>query len=348
MDKTANDPSSLAFADAVQNMATSQLRNDALRDVGTIGLTTLGVGAAGRGLLGLIQMMRSHKARKTRSGPADLPLPYPEKVGQFGVGQAVGGATTAARPLMGGASGGLLGSAAAAVPFFMRKAAGRTPGRLGTALTGLGMLAGGVAGGMAGLGMGASTAARGAGKQANFLGGDAATTKSGIPWYGPAMLLGGLAGLAGGWKGMDTVIDQRRRREQEEELDAARQEFHDALLGQYAKPGAKQAGDDTMVKVGRVLDTLFDKLAGAVTSDAPVPEKRALDLGNLAGQAAGGYGMYAGLSGLLTGAMIYDKMQKRSRRAILEKALQRRQRRRFMQQPTELYAQPEPVPVGAE
>lgn len=75
--------------------------------------------------------------------------------------------------------------------------------------------------------------------------------------------------------------------------------------------------------------------------------KQALDLSNLAGQAAGGYGMYAGLSGLLTGALVYDKMSKRSRRAVLDSALKKRQRRRFMQQPTEIYAQPEPVAVGA-
>jgi hypothetical protein len=187
-------------------------------------------------------------------------------------------------------------------------------------------------------------------KTAGFLDGDMATTKGGIPWYGPAVLGGGLAGIGLGWKGMDKLLDSRRQREQQQELDQARQEFHDALLGQYDEPikthpslMKKKGGDEsTMEKVGKALDDLFDKFEEAKADQ----EKTAVDWSNLAGQAAGGYGMYAGLSGLLTGAVVYDKMSKRSRRAVLEKALQQRQRRKFMQSPTEIMAVPEPMPVG--
>lgn len=263
-EKEARDPGTDAFAGAVQDMASGQLKSDAFRDVRNVGLTALGVGAAGRGLVGLIQMMKSNK-KKTRSGPAYLPLPYPAQA-----------------------------------------------------------------------------------KTAGFMGGDAASSKSGIPWYGPAMLGGGLAGLGLGWKGMDKVLDARRQREQKQELETARQQFHDALLSQYDEPvkvhpgmisGGKQAADDTMVKVGQALDALYL----AVEAAKEKAEKTAVDWSNMGGQAASGYGMYAGLTGLLTGALVYDKINKRSRRAVLEKALQKRQRRKFMQSPTEIYAVPEAV-----
>jgi hypothetical protein len=262
------------FADAVQNVANAQLRADALRDVRNLTLATLGVGAAGRGLVGLINVMKS-KPRKTRSGPAHLPLPY-----------------LAAPP-------------AAPPP---------------------------------------------AEKVGGFLAGDAASSKQGIPWYTPAMMLGGMAGLGLGWKGVDAVIDSRRRAEREKELESARQDFHDALLSQYDEPlksgpatlKLKRAADESdMVKAGRALDGLFDRFSAAL-------EKAAVDWPNLAGNATGLYGAYAGLSGLLTGALVYDKIRKRSRRAVLEKALQRRQRRQFVQSPTEIYAVPEPVETSPE
>ncbi len=260
-----------AFADAVQGAGAAQLKADALRDVGAMGLTSLGVGAAGAGRVGLINLIKRNRLRKKpRSGPALLPLPYPVEP--------------------------------AAAPGRVLKAAG-------------------------------------------FLAGDAASGKAGVPWYGPAMLATGLAGLGMGWKGVDAALQSRRRAETEEELDQARRDFHDALLSQYARPlqgaGAeKVSADSTMRRVGRGLDEAFHALNDLLTGP---PTKQAFDLANAGGAALGGYGMYAGLSGLLTGALIYDKVQKRSRRAVLEKALQRRQRRRFMQAPTEIYAVPEPM-----
>lgn len=252
-----------AFANAVQDMAASQLRADSLKDVRNIGLATLGIGAAGRGLVGLAQLLTRNKPRKPRSGPASLSLPYPVKAGFD---------------------------------------------------------------------------ARG------FLGGDNAATKSGVPWYGPAMMLSGLAGLGIGWKGMDHVLDSRRKAETQADLDNARKDFRAALLSQYTS--GKTAEDSPMVKASEALDTAFEKFAGlleAVDKAPPPLVKTSVDWANLGGQAVGGYGMYAGLSGLLAGSLIYDKIKKRSRSAIINKALQRRQRREFMQQPTELYATPEPV-----
>lgn len=266
------DATGEAFAQAVQGMNAQQLKADAMTDVGSMALLGLGTGVAGRGLVGLVNLLRA-KPKKTRSGPVTTGLPYP-----------------------------------VAVP----KLAGDKTAGLVSDLT-----------------------------QGNL-----ASTKSGIPWYGPAMMGAGLGSLALGWKGLDTILQRRREKEQAEEIEAARGDFHDALMGSYSKPvvsdpdlvrGVKRAAaPGPMAEAGAALDNLFEKVAAIV-------EKGAFDFANAGGQALGGYGIYAGLTGLMTGAMVYDRMQKRSRRAILEKAMQRRQRRKFMQSPTEIYAVPEPV-----
>lgn len=405
--KAANpltDPTGPSFADAVQGMAAAQLKSDALKDVGNLGMTAFGVGAAGRGLLGLVQMLRN-RPKKTRSGPAYLSLPYPEKAAVSlapvldalkGAGRVAGqgfkdvklglGVGREAKELAGlrqsapqhhlqtAREGNDLvsdlmhtphpsGSNAVGVPgggdardvtsgldlqTLANKLLGRSAeaqtmqGRLGdlTRSEGRGsaMIRPVAAGGLLGLGHAVGKNVP-AGKQASFLSGDAAATKSGIPWYGPAMMLSGLAGLGVGWHGTDKILNARRKRDQQAELSAARQEFHDALMGGYSPAGEKAGTDATMVKVGAALDALYQKMQSAV-------EKQAVDVPNAAGQLAGGYGMYAGLSGLLAGALVYDKMQKRSRRAVIEKALQKRQTRDFVQRPTQIYAVPEPMPAA--
>jgi heme exporter protein D len=255
-----------AFADAVRGMTNAQVKSDALRDVGNLGMVSAGVGAAGAGLAGLVNLLKRVKQKPPRSGPALLPLPYPVEPAEM-------------------------------------------PAKM---------------------------------KFGSFLGGDAATSKAGLPWYGPAMVGVGVAGLGAGWKGIESLLAARRQRETDTELDSARREFHDALLAQYDKPLPAHpalAAEAPLRKAGRALDAAYDKFEDALAGG----EKRAVDWGNAGGAALGGYGVYAGLSGLMTGAFVLDKMKKRSRRAILEKALQRRQRRQFMQQPTEIYAVPEPV-----
>lgn len=174
---------------------------------------------------------------------------------------------------------------------------------------------------------------------------DQVTIKPAIPWYGPAMLTAGLAGLGGGWAGMDAVLDHRRKAERDQEISQARQEFHDALLGQYdrplrATPGPaparqKRAGDAAaMADAGATLGRAFALL-----------EKVALNWADVAGTTLGGYGMYALPAAAVTGTIVYDKARKRSQRAVIRKALQRREQRRFMEQPSEIYARPEPVTV---
>lgn len=260
------------FAAAVRDMAGNQLRQDALSDVGHVGLAALGVGAGARGLMGLYNLLRE-RPTNTRSGPTALPLPYPDPNA----------------PIEDEEEG----------PDVLK--------------------------------MGFSIS-----DYLPSLDGSDASTKAGIPWYNPAMVMTGVAGLGAGWKGVDMLLDKRRQSEREQELEKARQEFHAALMQQH---GVKQSADDPMVKVGEALDELYDTFEATFGT---ATEKQA-DWLNGAGAALGGYGTYAGLTGLLAGALVYDKTRKRSRASIVQKALQRRERRKFQQQPPEIYAIPEPI-----
>lgn len=174
-------------------------------------------------------------------------------------------------------------------------------------------------------------ATRQAHKQAGLA--DSATIKPGIPWYGPAMLMGGLAGLGTGWAGMDAVLDHRRKAEHASQLEQAKEEFHNALLSQYSKPldsvpNIKRAETDS---VGVVLDRVFDLFEKHATWSDTV------------GAGLGAYGMYGGITALAAGAAMYNQANKKSQRSIIAKALQRREQRRFMEQPPEIYARPEPI-----
>lgn len=259
-----------SFESAVHQMQNQAVKSEALRDVGNLALLSAGLGASWRGASGLYNLLtRRHKKLNTRSGPTELPLPYP------------------AEP--------------------------KYASWLGDAF--------------------------------NFARGDSATTKGGIPAYYPAMLLGGMGGLAAGWKGIDALLDARRKSEREHKLESARQEFHDALLSQYDNPidsphlsnhrRLKAAQTDTMVKIGQELDRLYDQF-----------EKTGVTAADVGGGALGLYGLYAGLSGLTAGSLLYDRTKKRSQNSIIRKALQRRERNRFLAQPPEIYARPEPIPVS--
>lgn len=365
------------FAKAVQQTSSSNLKADALADVKSLALASLGVGAAGRGAVGLYNMFRRSTKPKKKPAPV-LAFPYPvaekgaaEKRAFLGTAYSIGsngydlGRRAAGRPLSDRTQNAMLGVDAgvgAATGYYAGRRAYNQALKTGPAVTKAGAgtpvsqrpgLRGGLRGMAMGLGAGVLTnqlgnaafGKQGADKAAGFLGGDNAVTKSGIPWYGPAMMGAGLGGLAVGWKGIDSVLNKRRQRERDKELESARQEFHDALMSQYDKPltGAgpmKKAGDSPMEKVGADLDRLYDQF-----------EKAAGTLSDHAGQLAGGYGMYAGLAGLMTGALVYDKAKKRQRRAILDKAMQRRERRKFNVSPPEITAVPEPFhppksPVG--
>lgn len=180
-----------------------------------------------------------------------------------------------------------------------------------------------------------------------------ATSKGGLSLYGPAVALAGLGSAALGWKGIDLLLDKRREQARQEEMAKAKQQFEQALLSQYDQPLGKAA--EEIPPLARDLDAMFDKFAELVPRGPEAEEllKSGGDgvfgtLGdwvgpNNVGKALGGYGIYAGLSGLLAANYMFDKARKRSTRAIVENALAERENRRFQQAPTEIYAVPQPV-----
>ena len=141
---------------------------------------------------------------------------------------------------------------------------------------------------------------------------------------------------------MDTILDSQQEADKQKSLEKARQEFHAALLSQYNSPLAaeslsthhrKSAADSIGSEIGQRLDRLY----------TTVEKMASLNMNNMLGQAEGAYTTYAGLSGLLTGLVAYNAAKKRSDRSVVDKALRQRERKKFLQQPPEIYARPEPI-----
>lgn len=265
-EKQGNDPIT-----AVQQIASQQVRSDALGDIGKVMLFGGGAGAGIRGLLGLHNLVRRNASKpiKLNRGPAELPLPYPvepepeEETEQVKLAE------------MGTVSG--------------------------------------------------------------LLSGQYATNKAGLPWYRPAMLVGGLAAGYGGWKAIDHVLDSRRKQDLESELEDSRAQFQKALLSQYDQPLAKHSSDSETEKLAADLDGLFDLFEQATEKSAESTWADVL------GGTAGNYGMYAAPAALMAGYAAYKTGQKTNRAAVIQKALKRRARRNASLQPDELFATPVPV-----
>lgn len=156
-------------------------------------------------------------------------------------------------------------------------------------------------------------------------------------WYAPGMVAAGGLGVLGGWKGLDTLLQSRRKSELDEDVDESKSQFERALLSSYDQPramGVKAAADDIGGQLGQVLDQLFDGLT------------KQAGLGDYLQGGLGGYlGLYALPAAAITGAMAYNSERKAAPAKILEKAMQRRAQRAYAASPSEILAVPHPVPV---
>lgn len=253
--QAADDP----FTTAVDQAASTQMHADALRDMRNLAVLGAGAGIAGRGVVGLLNLLKGQRPTTKRlAGPTELPLPLPYRAEEDE----------------------------------QQKVAGFTD-------------------------------------------------KTSLPYYGPGMMLAGLAGAGLGWKGADMLLDSRRKAEREKELEEARSQFHDAMLSQYDAPLSVGSSSARLEKaaadkeLGRELDQLFSMFEKTAT------------WADMGGKALGAYGTYASLAALLGGTWAYDKAKRRSRRSVLESALKKRQREQFAQSPTEIYAVPEPARMAA-
>lgn len=158
----------------------------------------------------------------------------------------------------------------------------------------------------------------------------AATSPVGLSYYIPGMLLGGAVAGYGGWKGVDALLDRQRRKQTDEDLDSAKQEYEQALLGSYKK-ATDSALDQAFVPYTKAagIGKVLDDTVSAVAPNAP-------------GIASGLGTTYALATAPLGFLMVHNMMKKNSKRALLQKAMQERARRQALTQPPEIYAVPRP------
>jgi hypothetical protein len=185
----------------------------------------------------------------------------------------------------------------------------------------------------------------------------------------PGLMLGTLGGGYGGWKLMDSLLDRRRATESEDELEAAKREYREALSSHLSPSVDTKAASEKSAAtlLGEELDALFLK----VQENIPLEKSADPEDGNLFGGAGralgwltsapgkfydwitkdttrdtalGLYGAYSIptlIAGYMAGKGISDKF---SQRRILDKALKQRAKQRSVSRPPSLYA----VPVDEE
>jgi hypothetical protein len=179
--------------------------------------------------------------------------------------------------------------------------------------------------------------------------------KANFPWYTPGSLAMEGLGAVAGWKGVDGLADMQRHSQQDHELQKAKQDFEQAMLSSNPQsPQFKVAEASAGSQLGLLLDRIWEK-AAASQPDA-IPEKVAASwweglkdtLGPYADTAAGTYGYYALPAAVMGAYGGYSLAEKGSRRAVLQKALDRRLRASYQAQPSAIYAVPRPVPSAPE
>jgi hypothetical protein len=183
--------------------------------------------------------------------------------------------------------------------------------------------------------------------------GDGPVTNYQNDWrYPMGMMAAGGLGLYGGWKGVDALLNRRRKSDTDSEMEDARGDFEKAMLESYAKPRKpsgfaapeKVAQDKTAgEKLGEVLDQLYDKLQPQLSKTADWT----MFSPDTVQRMGGAYlGYYALPTAALTGKILYDKAKKTNQATALQKAMGRRLRQQYTNQPSEIMAVPREVPTA--
>lgn len=162
--------------------------------------------------------------------------------------------------------------------------------------------------------MGVSAVGKGVEKGTEVVGGSQASSPVGLPQHLPRMILGPVAAGAAGYKLTDWLLDQRRRKAVEEDVDDAKQEYEAAIFGKGAE----------------AVDGLFDEL-----------EKQAnFSMGDVPGAVGGAYLTYALASPLLMGNIAYENAKKMRRKNLIDAAQKARMRLRYETSPAPVFATP--------
>jgi len=163
-------------------------------------------------------------------------------------------------------------------------------------------------------------------EEAGFWGGSEASHWTGHPFAMPAAAAAATGGALGGWKLMDYVLDDQRKKQMEGELESAKRQYEKALLSQYDKNASE---------LGRDLDGLFDLLN----------EKQAT-WGDAAGRTSGGVMAAGGGLALVSGLITHSIVRKRRQKALLDQAVRKRRREQAQLNPTRIFAVPSPSPTS--
>jgi hypothetical protein len=132
----------------------------------------------------------------------------------------------------------------------------------------------------------------------------------------PAVMLSGLGGGYGGWALTDYLLDKRRKKLLRQEVDDAKQQFEQALVGKSA--------------VAKDLDELCD-----------LAEKTANDSFWQGMGTVGGVGLTtAAIMALLAGQVGYQNAQKRDAANVVEKAREQHARALQAARPVAVFARP--------
>jgi hypothetical protein len=166
-----------------------------------------------------------------------------------------------------------------------------------------------------------------------WLRGDTNNAIGGMPWVYPGLTLAGIGGLYGGYKLVDWLAKKRRKSESEGDLEEAKEEYEQAMKGMYGKQAAATLDD--------VCDTIESKSA-QLTKQAGLPDMSWWPgMNNVLG---GGTGAYLALAALLTGGAglgAYHLTRSKSPSKTLEEALRQRAQVRSLQNPPEIYINPD-------
>jgi uncharacterized coiled-coil protein SlyX len=163
-----------------------------------------------------------------------------------------------------------------------------------------------------------------------WLKGDLATTPQDVPFNWIPQLAAGAGGIAGGWKGMDMLLDRARERELAAQQEKAREEYEQALQGQS--------------KIGQALhaelNVLYDRLDEVQRTRIEKTAFGPVLASNL-------YGLYALMSGIPAAVWAYEATKARQSGSLLESARKKYRRSRESVRPTPIQVRLSPVQTGS-
>ena len=148
-----------------------------------------------------------------------------------------------------------------------------------------------------------------------------ATNTAGKWWQNPAMIGGGLAAGAGGWKLVDWLADKHRDSLGDADLLDAKREYESAVQGLHPKAACLDAARDAMQKQAGGMDPVLQ------SPFAPNVMK------NVGGMGLQSLATLATVTGIPTGILAYQYAKNTSDSKALQEALLARRRTQQMRNP---------------